>query len=765
MSTRFFPFGLLAAALLFSPFSLSAQSVPQEEIAFWSALYDSFVNMAPDPQKAAAVEQLMLNRDAGTIVLEQGTLYLCKPVGAHRYAAVFVGKGTFHFTPPIRVEQDQLERYTKQRQLSEGFTSLVFFCGDSTLYELERDWAFEPASVPDEAYTHIRQALSYISDPKARYVEPDFLAPLLNGDNSSFLHCHFMQGNKSFFYLINPYDHTGEEVNFMLDGDRYGSMRYWRPVNQFHSAAEYAAGKVSPNDGKEVLKMLRYDIETVLDKGKDFSAVADLSFSIAEEKKRWVAFQFYPDLMLDSAFWEDGTPAAALNANNGYFWVRLRDGLERTGEKGRLRVHYHGDVIERVEDWFHLKSSIQWYPHHGYKQKARFDMTFRVPKEFRFVSIGKKVSEKENAGIVTTRWVTDSAVRNASFNLGFFDEHVVNADSLPPITIWMSRYGHAGVGVQELADYGITSGANMEEQVARDVEGSIRVYQKIFGPYHPDRITVTEIPAGHGEAFPGLIHISQSTFQRTDASGWDYRFRAHEVAHQWWGASGVDFLTYHDRWLSEGFADYSSLMYLQGAARDKELFAKTLRTWRADIKKHINAGPVWMGHRLGNAYNTVVYEKGAWVLHMIRNLMLDLKTMKEDRFFEMMRDFYATYRGREASTEDFQAMVEKHMDSTDMSWFFDQWIYGTAIPTYTFDYSIRPGEGKQYIATIKVEQRDVPPDFRMYVPLKIDYGKEGVARLRVLISGSGGEFELPPLPFKPKEIVFNDLESVLCEID
>src|SRR5690606_17587366 len=154
------------------------------------------------------------------------------------------------------------------------------------------------------------------------------------------------------------------------------------------------------------------------------------------------------------------------------------------------------------------------------------------------------------------------------------------------------------------------------------------------------------IPAGHGEAFPGLIHISQSTFQRTDASGWDYRFRAHEVAHQWWGASGVDFLTYHDRWLSEGFADYSSLMYLQAAARDKELFAKTLRTWRADIKKHINAGPVWMGHRLGNAYNTVVYEKGAWVLHMIRNLMLDLKTMKEDRFFEMMRDFYATYRGR-----------------------------------------------------------------------------------------------------------------------
>lgn len=761
-----YPFfaGLLTVALFLPLSSLRAQTDIAAANTYRTA-YESFVNLAPDPQYVADVEQLMLTRDAGTIVLEQGKLYLCKQVGGHRYAAIFLGKGTFHYTPSIWVEQDQLERYTEKREVSEQFTSLVFFCADNTLAALQQDWAFQPQPVPDEAFTRLKHSLSYLADSKARYIQPDFLAPILNEDRSSLFYCHFTQEKKSFFYLINPYDYTGEEINFMLDGERYDNMRSWRPVNQFHTAAEYTAGKPNPNDSKEVLKMTRYTIETNLEKGKDFSAVADLSFTMLDEGKEWVAFQFFPDLILDSAFWEDGTPAVAVNANNGYFWVHMRNGLQKSGVEGRLRIYYHGEIIERVDDWFSLKSSIQWYPHHGYKQKAIFDMTFHVPKNLRFISIGKKVSEKEEGEIVTTRWVTDSAVRNASFNLGFFDEFVVNADSLPPITIWMSRYAHTGMGAGSGGLQGLASGEDMEKQVAQDVEGSIRVYRKLFGPYHPEKITVTEIPHTHGEAFPGLIHISWTTFQRTDASGWDYRFRAHEVAHQWWGASGVDFLTYHDQWLSEGFADYSSLMYLQAVAGDKELFAKTLRQWRSRIMDYPNAGPIWMGYRLSNGYNTIVYEKGAWVLHMIRNMMLDLKTMKEDRFMAMMQEFYATYRGREASTMDFQAIVEKHMDSTDMSWFFDQWVYGTAIPTYTFDYSIREGSDEKYIATVKVEQKDVPPSFQMYVPIKIDYGKKGVARLRVLISGSGGEFELPPLPYKPKEIVFNDLESVLCEMD
>ncbi len=760
----------LFSALFLTSSVLFAQSGGEEKQelslpTLYPLVHQSLMQLAPDPTKVADVSGLMLTKDVGSFFLEEGKLYLCKPVAGRQYAAVFLGKGNFQYAPPSWVEEEQLFQYTKKRQINQEFNSMVFFCGDSTFHNLEADWFFEPGKVPDEVNKRIKEALPFIGESEGNMAEAEFMLPLLNDEYVPFFYAHMEGKNiEPCFFEINPYESTGEEVRFMLKEKELG-YKYWKLVNQFHTQEEYSAGRTYENDGRPLLEVNHFNIETWIPKGTEFSAVAEMSFSMLDPGTQWVNFSLYPELYVDSAVWEDGTRAMKNNTSGFEFWVRMRNGLQNVGDKGVLKVYYHGELIARREDWFILKSSIQWYPHHGYKKKATFDLTFHIPKDFRFVSVGEKVSEEKEDNMVVTRWKTKSPIRNASFNLGFFDEHVVEIDDFPPVVIWIGRYGHGDIGLQQLAAAGITSGADMEKQVAQDVEGSIQLYQNFFGKYPADKIFVTEILQGHGEAFPGLIHISWSTFQRTDASGWDHRFRAHEVAHQWWGAGGVDFRTYHDQWISEGFADYSSLMYLQAISEDKDAFFKTLREWRDDVYRVKDQGPVWLGYRLGRAYNTTVYEKGAWVLHMIRNMMIDLQTMNEDRFKDMMQDFFETYSGKEASTEDFQAIVEKHMDGTDLTWFFQQWIYGTAIPTYSFDYDVKEAPDGKYIATLKVEQKDVPSDFQMYVPIKIDYGSKGIARLRVKITGNGGEFDLPPLPHKPKEIVFNDLESVLSKMD
>src|SRR3989442_693763 len=82
-----------------------------------------------------------------------------------------------------------------------------------------------------------------------------------------------------------------------------------------------------------------------------------------------------------------------------------------------------------------------------------------------------------------------------------------------------------------------------------------------------------------------LVDLSWVTFQQTDQQGEDEVFRSHEVAHQWWGI-GVDFATYHDQWMSEGFADFSGLWYLQAARKDNEKYFGVLRRWRANIFLH-----------------------------------------------------------------------------------------------------------------------------------------------------------------------------------
>lgn len=224
-------------------------------------------------------------------------------------------------------------------------------------------------------------------------------------------------------------------------------------------------------------------------------------------------------------------------------------------------------------------------------------------------------------------------------------------------------------------------------------------------------------------------------------------------------------------------AQYSALWFVQLALKDNQRFFEILEDWRKEIvserryllSKGLEKGPIWLGHRTAGSetagdHDLIVYKKGAWVVQMLRNMMLDLETMNEDPFRNLMQDFFASYSGKEASTEDFQRIVEKHLGA-DTSWFFEQWIYQAAVPRYRFAYHVEPEPGGNYRVFCRVEQSGVPPDFRMYVPLLVKSTEGRGARARVMITGERSEFELPLLSIEPKEIVFNDLGSVLCEVE
>jgi len=303
----------------------------------------------------------------------------------------------------------------------------------------------------------------------------------------------------------------------------------------------------------------------------------------------------------------------------------------------------------------------------------------------------------------------------------------------------------------------------------------MKVFSRQFGSYAFDRIRVSEILAYHGEAFPGFLHMGLPTWNNTDPWGNERLFRAHEVAHQWWGI-GVGYETYHDQWLSEGFAEYSALLYIQSILGGKK-FLEKIEDYRQDIfsvRKYIfglsgeEAGPIIMGHRTASTktegdYGLIIYKKGALVLHMLRNMLIDFRTMNEDRFFDMLREFYHEYYGRNATTEDFQKLTEKYT-GIDMGWFFKQWIYGTELPTYKFSYECRPIDNGRYTAYCKVVTEDVGEGFKMYVPVEVQFDNDAKGYLRYLIDKPEFEFTIPDLPEKPKKIVLNPFESVLAQV-
>jgi hypothetical protein len=155
---------------------------------------------------------------------------------------------------------------------------------------------------------------------------------------------------------------------------------------------------------------------------------------------------------------------------------------------------------------------------------------------------------------------------------------------------------------------------------------------------------------------------------------------------------------------------------------------------------------------------------------MIRMMMWNPKTGDES-FKVMMRDFVSTYRNQPATTEDFKAMVEKHMprgmDLTGdgkLDWFFNEYVYGTALPSYRFDYKF---EGS--LMNMSITQSKVNENFRMVVPIYVELANGRTVRLgTVAMTGNDTlsqkiDFAQLGLKDPPKRVLLNYFNDVLCD--
>ncbi|MDQ2670650.1 MAG: hypothetical protein M3Y31_08470 [Gemmatimonadota bacterium] len=760
--------GLPATALVLALATTSRAQVPAPD---YRAFADSLERLAQMPAKAADVSSLVLVRDRGTLTLEGGRIYLLAPLGGRPVAAVYEGSGRFRLEPPLAAERVSLARFHKAEQLDTPFSQLVMVFADSTPAALAAlPWA--DAAVPGSLERRWKQMIDFSSGWKQKTLDPDLAAPLLNGTTTGFFHAQIAGGGvpRPIAFRISPNDL--ESVQLLTQSGAMGYGEYMEMAARFRPDGDEAPVLGDRRDGVQVR---HYTIDATFDRtgtgDVSFRAKTTAELTAARAAGPWIPLSLYSELEVDSARWSDGGAAPFFkNEDGSVVWVRSDRALAG-GEQRSLVLWYHGDLVERLGDWFFINSSSSWYPRplEG-RSTATFDITFNSPRNYRIASVGRMTDSTVADQRLTTRWVADRPMRNAGFNLGLFEDYAVSEAGAPPVTVLWSDLGHKAIArmALESGNAGAIPSSAGKKEVGADVANALKFFSRVFGSPPVERFYATEIPAGHGEAFPGLVHLSWVTFMSTDTRGADEWFRAHEVAHQWWGI-GVDFATYRDQWLSEGFSSFAGLWYLQTARNDNKRYFDMLDRWRGEIaRRTTEGGPISLGYRtatLDNAsdYQTLVYYKGAWVVHMLRIMMLDLRTMNEDRFTRMMQDFYATYSGKRASTEDFRRTAEKHM-AMDLGWFFDQWVNGTAVPTYRASYETAPLDGGKVKMTVRVIQENVPEGFTAYVPVTVALDGDQVLRTRVKVTGRETVAELPILPGQPKKFTFNDFQGVLAVV-
>jgi len=298
--------------------------------------------------------------------------------------------------------------------------------------------------------------------------------------------------------------------------------------------------------------------------------------------------------------------------------------------------------------------------------------------------------------------------------------------------------------------------------VATDVAACFQYFSGLFGPPPLKTLTVSPIPGTFGQGFPGLVYLSTlsyldplerppATRSATLQTFFSDLMVAHEVAHQWWG-NVVTGKSYQDEWLMEGLAHYSALMWIEKKKGSKALedvmgdFQRELLLTGEDGRNLESAGPVTWGYRLeaaksAEAFRVITYEKGAWVLHMLR------KRLGNERFLKVLADLRKQYEFRGVSSADLLDLVKKSLPpgvtADSMESFFDNWVYSTGIPTLRVKYSVK-GSAKENIPSWKVsgtlEQSGVDENFSVDIPVEIQFAKGPTQTLWVRTSNEPSSF-------------------------
>ncbi|MBV8206315.1 MAG: hypothetical protein JO041_05945 [Acidobacteria bacterium] len=438
----------------------------------------------------------------------------------------------------------------------------------------------------------------------------------------------------------------------------------------------------------------------------------------------------------------------------------------------QLRFRYSGDVLSDAGGGLlYVGARGTWFPNRGLSYAA-FDMEFRYPPGWTLVATGTSVSETTQDGQQATHWIARQPIPTAGFNLGQYTRVAAKAGSVA-VAAYASRsvernFLRAQVPeVPQIEDNNSRPvavrppdmppvptepiPAKHASNVAEDAAHAVDWLSAHIGPYPYSELWLTQVPGQVGQGWPGLIFLSSFAFltpQERAAqhiSDWNSLLYGklmvpHETAHQWWG-DNVGWRTYRDQWLSEALANYCALMILeQNSPADVrtvlEHYRERLLGKNADGTPIYMAGPVTLGPRLTSSkfpsgYDPVVYGRGTWLIHMLRNLLRDAPATPgkkvasgDELFLSALRQLGQAHRENVMSNEDVQRAFEAVLPAgmnyegrRSLEWFFASWVNGTAIPRFELEdvkFSVR---GEKAIVTARLLQKDAPEDFVSSVPI------------------------------------------------
>ena len=395
--------------------------------------------------------------------------------------------------------------------------------------------------------------------------------------------------------------------------------------------------------------------------------------------------------------------------------------------------HFHPYVTYHMGVGFVSDPSMGKYMfpcHDRPSDKALFDFHITVPDTLYAVANGDSAGVTDNMdGTLTYHWTLDQPMSTYLAAISVADYTVLHDSTDSRIYYYVYSWD---------VDDALGSFANVDLMMAQ--------FESVYSSYPWDcKFSFVQTPIGDMEHVSQVYHIASAI---NGSTYYDWLL-AHEMSHMWWG-NCVTERFWTDVWLSESFATYSEAIWMEsfGEAEYLDYVVNNI------MKPYLNSGelfPIVGAETPAELWSNTTYEKGAAVLHMLRQIMGDTA------FFAGYETYFDQYSYTTVLTTDFIDHMEGQYGELD--WFFDPWVYGEGYPIYDITSSWVQ-QGSQWQLTINIGQMQTVSNF---FTMPVEFLVEGAASdsLITFFNDVQDQEEIFLLPFEPVSVEFDPVSKIL----
>jgi len=809
------------------------------------ALFLQLENVGLDAGRVYRVRDVSLDRAAFHITLDDGVLGFTSDVAGQVSGAFFEGEGEILLTPPNQVERASMMLQTGAAILEERFRTAYFRFNDGTFAELQAlltpaENSQEFASRWDATARNLAQGdalrlfmtFSRFLPLSGGSGQATFVGDFTNPDDR-FLHARLQGETKGpfdvYFDSSVPEQVWAGQLRTVEGADFYDVWTSFSFLPKSASGSSSETGLALEEGRATGIKISACKIRARITPPTTVEAEAVLDLQVGQGGQRAALFELARTLVIKKVeangqaiefIHNPSVEGTQLARRGDDLVVVVLPELSRAGQSIKLSFVYSGEVLSEVgPGLLYVGARGAWYPNRGLAM-TNFDLEFRYPAAWTLVATGKRVESEpdsrsprimEDAGEQVSRWVSERPIPLAGFNLGKYRRAVAQTGN-----VTVEAYGtdtvERGFPQPESREIigsfspGISgstpplaiappppSPARNAEMVAGTAAQAIEFYSHRFGQYPFGEFALTQMPGNLSQGWPGLVFLSSLSFlnaEQKSALHMDSVEKvlvsaviAHETAHQWWGDL-VMWNDYRDQWISEGLANYSSMMLLE--AESPRDFRAVMIKYKDDLLKKNKSGvalmvdgPVTLGTRLScsqfpQGYEAISYGRGTWLFHMLRTMMRDSEPTREksgsenEPFVRALRRLRERYAGKPVSTREMLGVFQEDLPRSlwydghkSLDWFYDEWVNGTAIPRFELRGVKYADKESATIVTGTILQKDGPNDLVTPVPLYAVRGGKLVFLKRVFADGPETSFHVTA-PLGTRSTVLDPNQTLLA---